>query len=59
MRAGRGQTAVEDRLQRLRETARGHENLMPAILDAAEHYATVGEISDAMRSIFGEYREGT
>ena len=59
MRAGRDQRAVEDRLGKLRETARGHSNLMPAILDAAEHYATVGEISDAMRSIFGEYREGT
>ena len=31
---------------------------MPAILDAAEHYATVEEISEAMRSIFGTYVEG-
>ena len=59
MRAGRSQTAVEDRLHQLREAARGTENLMPAILNAAEHYATVGEISDAMRSIFGEYIAGT
>ena len=34
-------------------------DLVPAILDAGQHYATVGEISDAMRSIFGEDREGT
>jgi methylmalonyl-CoA mutase N-terminal domain/subunit len=33
------------------------ENLMPAILDAVESYATVGEISDALRRAFGEYRE--
>jgi methylmalonyl-CoA mutase N-terminal domain/subunit len=59
VRAGRDKTAVEDRLRRLQETARGPGNLMPAILDAAEHYATVGEISDAMRSIFGEYMDGT
>jgi len=57
LRATRDATAVEDRLRRLREVARGPANLMPAILDAAEHYATVGEISDAMRSIFGEYTE--
>jgi len=58
VRAGRDKSAVEDRLQRLKNTAHGSSNLMPAILDAAEHYATVGEISDAMRSIFGEYRDG-
>jgi methylmalonyl-CoA mutase N-terminal domain/subunit len=59
VRAGRDQNALKDRLTRLCETARGPENLMPAILDAAEHYATVGEISDALRSIFGEYTDGT
>ena len=59
LRADRSQSAVEDRLHRLRDTARGRDNLMPAILDAAEHYATVEEISDAMRSIFGTYTEGT
>jgi methylmalonyl-CoA mutase N-terminal domain/subunit len=59
LRAGRDQSALEDCLHRLRETASGSANLMPAILDAAEHYATVGEISDAMRSIFGAYTDGT
>jgi len=33
------------------------ENLMPAILNAVEAYATVGEISDAMRRVFGEFQE--
>ncbi len=42
--------AVED-------TARSTENLMPRILAAVEAYATVGEISDAMRKVYGEYRE--
>jgi methylmalonyl-CoA mutase N-terminal domain/subunit len=31
---------------------------MPPILEAAEAYATVGEISDRLHSVFGEYREG-
>jgi methylmalonyl-CoA mutase, N-terminal domain len=31
---------------------------MPVILDAAEAYCTVGEISDRLRRVFGEYREG-
>ena len=37
--------------------ARTGENLMPAILAAVEAYATVGEISDALRRVFGEHRE--
>ncbi len=37
--------------------ARSGENLMPRILAAVEAYATVGEISDAMREVFGEYQE--
>jgi methylmalonyl-CoA mutase N-terminal domain/subunit len=49
-RAGAAIAAVEAR-------ARSGENLMPAIAAAVEAYATVGEISDAMRRVFGEYRE--
>ena len=37
--------------------ARSGENLMPAIADAVEAFATVGEISDALRRVFGEYTE--
>jgi methylmalonyl-CoA mutase, N-terminal domain len=44
-------------LEEVERRARGAENLMPAILGAVEAYATVGEISDAMRRAFGEYRE--
>jgi methylmalonyl-CoA mutase N-terminal domain/subunit len=42
---------------RLTEAARGTENLMPLIPDAAAAYATVGEIAGGFRSVFGEYRE--
>jgi methylmalonyl-CoA mutase N-terminal domain/subunit len=44
-------------LERLREAARGTTNLVPIILAAVECYATLGEISDALRGVFGEYRE--
>ncbi len=44
-------------LDEVERRARGSENLMPAILAAVEAYATVGEISDALRRAFGEYRE--
>src|SRR5882757_822951 len=44
-------------LRSLEEAARGGGNLMPHILHAAESYATVGEIANVMRTVFGEYRE--
>ncbi|QNI32276.1 methylmalonyl-CoA mutase [Alloacidobacterium dinghuense] len=50
---GRWQTAVDC----VKERARSGENLMPAILEAVESYATVGEIAAAMREVFGEYQE--
>ena len=57
MRAGRSASVVADRLRSLEHAARGTENLMPHILSATEAYATVGEISDRLRAVFGEYRE--
>jgi methylmalonyl-CoA mutase N-terminal domain/subunit len=57
VRASRDREAVTKKLDRLAEAARGEENLMPLILDAAGSYATVGEISDRLKSVFGEYRE--
>ncbi len=57
VRAARDQTAVKANLIALDSTARDGGNLMPKILDAAGQYATVGEISDALRRVFGEYRE--
>ena len=48
---------VKPALAEVERRARSTENLMPAILLAAESYATVGEISDALRRAFGEYHE--
>jgi methylmalonyl-CoA mutase, N-terminal domain len=58
VRASRSASAVETALAALEKAARGTANLMPAILQAAEARATVGEISDRLRGVFGEYREG-
>jgi methylmalonyl-CoA mutase N-terminal domain/subunit len=44
-------------LRGVEDAARGGENLMPLILRAVESYATVGEIADVLRQVFGEYRE--
>jgi methylmalonyl-CoA mutase, N-terminal domain len=57
VRASRSTAAVEERLTALEQTARDGGNLMPPIIEAADVYATVGEISDRMRTVFGEYRE--
>ncbi len=57
VRACRSKINVNAALQRLESAARGTENLMPHILDCCSAYVTVGEISDRLRQIFGEYRE--
>lgn len=56
LRAERDQETVHTALNALRETARGTENLMPPILAAVRAYATIGEISNVLREVFGEYR---
>ena len=50
---------VEASLGRLEEVARGSGNTVPAILECVEAYATVGEIADVFRGVFGEQREFT
>jgi methylmalonyl-CoA mutase, N-terminal domain len=57
LRARRDSAKSERALEEVERRARGTENLMPAILAAVEAYATVGEVSDALRRAFGEYRE--
>jgi methylmalonyl-CoA mutase N-terminal domain/subunit len=57
LRARRDAAKSRAALEEVEGRARGAENLMPAILTAVEAYATVGEISDALRRAFGEYRE--
>ena len=59
VRAERSHAAAQGALQRVAQTARDGGNLMPAILDAVRAYATLGEISDAMREAFGEYAPPT
>ncbi len=57
IRASRDQAACDARLTELEAAARGTDNLMPKIVAACEALATVGEISDRLRKVFGEYRE--
>ena len=47
----------QEALKQVEESARSGENLMPRIIAAVESQATVGEISDALRRVFGEYQE--
>ncbi|MBI2910763.1 MAG: methylmalonyl-CoA mutase, partial [Chloroflexi bacterium] len=56
LRAGRDGGAVARSLQRLEEAARGGEPLMPAILGSVKAYATLGEICNALRAVYGEYQ---
>jgi len=53
----RDRAAVRRTLDRLGSAARGTDNLMPPILDAVRAYATVGEMCDALREVWGEYEE--
>ena len=48
---------VSEMLNRVRDVASGSENIMPVLIEAVKAYATVGEISDTLRDVFGEYRE--
>jgi methylmalonyl-CoA mutase N-terminal domain/subunit len=57
LRARRDSARAKAALADLQRRAATSENLLPAILAAAEAYATVGEISDALRRVFGEYQE--
>jgi methylmalonyl-CoA mutase, N-terminal domain len=57
VRARRDAKLAEAAIAEVERRARSGENLMPAIQAAVECYATVGEISDAMRRVFGEYHE--
>jgi methylmalonyl-CoA mutase, N-terminal domain len=56
-RAKRQQGPVDQALAAVRSGAKGKENLMPLVLSAVKAHATLGEISDALRDVFGEYRE--
>ncbi len=57
VRASRSQSAWESTLAGLERAARSNENLLPHILDCCRNFATVGEISDTLRHVFGQYKE--
>jgi methylmalonyl-CoA mutase N-terminal domain/subunit len=57
LRRGRDNDAVQRALDGMRAAARGSDNLMYPILDAVRAYATVGEMCDALREVWGEYEE--
>jgi len=57
VRKERDQDAVKCALDELRRVAEGTENTMPAIIEAVKTYATLGEIMDVFRSVFGNYME--
>src|SRR6266700_1854133 len=57
VRRERDNAAVKRALENLRHVAEGTENTMPAIIEAVKVYATLGEIMDVFRSVFGDYME--
>jgi methylmalonyl-CoA mutase N-terminal domain/subunit len=57
LKTRRDNSKVQECLDALRNAAKGSDNTMPFILDAVRAYATVGEICDAFREVFGSYTE--
>jgi methylmalonyl-CoA mutase N-terminal domain/subunit len=56
-KASRDMVKVERRLEQLAEACRHGGNVMPVLVDAVKDYASLGEISDVYRHVFGLYRE--
>ena len=54
----RSQAAVDAALAKVEAACRGSDNLMPPVLEAVKAYATLGEVSDVFRKVWGQYREG-
>ena len=59
IRKMRNQLKVREALDKLRKAAKHDENLMPVILECVKQYATLGEICDTLREIYGEYKAPT
>lgn len=55
-KAVRNQDEVKQHLQRIVDTAKGTDNLMPVVIDAVEAHCTLGEIAHALRSVWGEFK---
>lgn len=56
VRASRSESEWRRAIAAVSSAARGGGNLVPPVIDAVEHHATVGEIADALRAVFGEYQ---
>jgi methylmalonyl-CoA mutase N-terminal domain/subunit len=59
LKSERDEEAVKKNLAQLKQAAEGSENLIPPIFDAVKAYATLGEICDVMREVYGEYQQVT
>ncbi|MFC2032296.1 methylmalonyl-CoA mutase [Chloroflexota bacterium] len=57
LRQERDNEKVRQSLDKVRQVAKSDENIMPVLIETVKTYATVGEITDALREVFGEYRE--
>jgi methylmalonyl-CoA mutase N-terminal domain/subunit len=57
LRTRRDNDLVKRRLESLKNAARGTDNLMPHIVEAARAHATLGEMIDVLKTVFGEYKE--
>ena|SRR5450432_1343968 len=55
IKSERNAEAVTQALDTLDRNAKSGENIMPAVIDAVEKYASLGEIADSLRKVFGEY----
>ena len=59
LRSSRNKARHEASLTAIEKAAEGEENLMPHFIEAAKAKATLGEMCDVLRGVFGEYREGS
>ncbi len=59
LRQKRDSGKVEQVLEKIRRIATSNENIMPVLIEAVSTYATVGEITDVLRSVFGEHHEAS
>ncbi|HFD05159.1 MAG TPA: methylmalonyl-CoA mutase, partial [Firmicutes bacterium] len=57
IKENRDNTKVKNILSELEKKAKGNSNLMPTILEAVKSYASIGEITNTLRKVFGEYKE--
>ena len=56
LKAKRDNTKVAECLEKILSAARGTDNLMPLVVEAVQNYCTLGEISDVLRNVYGEYQ---